>query len=211
VILSLAACGSVGQLGKFKAHWNEQDYAWIAEQEVACTASEEGCNQLHLLKGDACFRVAKQGVEARTHYACAATHLETGIAMTANWQAEGLNLNRAQTYENLCEALRERQDLEQGEAAEGITGRLLATAQAFLAAEPAHPGAVYFLNSARFTLLRKELLHPADAGALCGKLNELLRALDGAGPGARGTRYEASFQKLRADVAGAKGAVAGCE
>lgn len=209
--LSLVACGSVGRLGKFKAHWNEKDYAWIAEQEVACTASEEGCNQLHLLKGDACFRLAKQGIEARTHYACAATHLETGIQQTTDWRLEGLDLNRAQTSENLCEALREWQDLEQGDAAEGITRRRLAAAQAFLAAEPTHPAAVYFLNSARFTLLRKELLHPVDAGALCGRLSEILRALDQAGPSARGTRYEANFERLRADVAGAKQTVAGCE
>jgi hypothetical protein len=198
-------------LEKTKKHWSDGDFAWIAEQEVTCQASEEGCNQLHLLKGDACFRLAKQGVDARTSYECAATHLEIGIQQTTNWQLGDLDLNRAQTYENLCEALRQWQDMERGDGANRITQRLLNTAQEFLTVEPENLAAIYFLSSAQFTTLRRELLHPDDSRALCGKLNEILQALDKAMPRAQGTRYEATYYRLRSDVVGAKQTVAGCE
>ena len=115
--LLLTACGTVGQLNKTKKHWHKQDYQWIAEQEISCKPSEQGCNQLHLLKGDACFRLAKQDVDPPTHYPCSAKHLALGIEQTREWQLKDLDLNRAQTYENLCESLRQWQDLERGQRA----------------------------------------------------------------------------------------------
>ena len=184
VILSLAACSTlsptISQLQAVKEHAIQRDYAWIAEQEISCNASDEGCNQLHLIKGDACLRLAKQEeaaqkkVEAQAHYECVVTHLELGIQQTTNWEARTLDLNRSQTYENLCEALRGWQDLEQGDKAEQLTQRLLTTAQNFLTVEPGNLAAIYFLSSAQFTLLRKDLLNPGDPSALCNKLNTII-------------------------------------
>ncbi|MBI1925581.1 hypothetical protein HYR99_15175 [Candidatus Poribacteria bacterium] len=226
VFLSLVACRTVieptinpviSDLRQAKEHWKQGDYAWNAAQEISCTESQEGCNQLHLIKGDACFRLAKQAEaenkkpEARAHYECAVTHLEIGIQQTTNWQLGELDLNRPQTYENLCEALRNWQDMERGDTANQITQRLLKTAQDFRTAEPGNLGAIYFLNSARFTLLRRELLQPRDTRALCEKLNEIIQALDEGVPRVGGTRYEANYHRLRLDVEGAKQTVPGCQ
>lgn len=222
VILFLGACSALSpvlkQLEEVKAHSSQEDYTWIAEKEISCDASDEGCNQLHLIKGDACFRLAKQEesaekkAEARAHYECAVTHLETGIKQTTNWQqGVNLNLDRPQTYENLCEALRGWQDLETGEAAAQLTQRLFRTAQEFLTAEPGNLAAIYFLNSARFTMLRKDLLQPEAPQALCEKLNKIIQALDDGMQRAEGGRYEANYRRLRLDVAGAKQIVPGCQ
>ena len=118
LVAILAACGGIYQLKQFKDHSARSDWAWVAQQPVTCAASSDGCNQLHLIKGDACYRLAKQGAEPRAHYQCAADELETGIAQTKVWRESGLDLNRAQTYENLCESLRNLQDMERGAAAE---------------------------------------------------------------------------------------------
>jgi hypothetical protein len=80
----------------------QADYQALATIEIKCKASCEGCNQLHLLKGDACYRLAKAGTAPEKHYACAASHLAKGIEMTQFWQMETFDLNRQQTYTNLC-------------------------------------------------------------------------------------------------------------
>jgi hypothetical protein len=57
LVLFLPACGTVGQLERFKELSGQQKYTEIAAQEVRCQPTEAGCNQLHLIKGDACFRL----------------------------------------------------------------------------------------------------------------------------------------------------------
>ena len=209
-VFLLAACGTVGQLNKTKKHWQAQDYQWIAGQEISCKPSEEGCNQLHLLKGDACFRLAKQDVEPLAHYQCSAKHLNLGIQQTSDWQLKELDLNRAQTYENLCESLRQWQDLERGQRARQVAGLLLQTAEEFLAAEPGNLAAIYFLSSARYTMLQPELLDPSDPQTLCRQLKGILEAVEANEPRAQGTRYGANYNRLRLDVSGARQAVPGC-
>ena len=208
--LTLVACGTTGTLKKFKDQAAAGDYAWIAQQQVTCSPAADGCNQLHLIKGDACFRLAKQGNEPRVHYACAATELQTGIDETRDWRLDELDLGRAQTYENLCEALRQWQNLEKGPDADQLTRKLADAAQRFLAVEPGNLAAIYFQNSARFTMLRADLLDPRDPADLCRQLNDILGALAAAEPRAGGTRYQANYARLRSDVSGAKATVAGC-
>jgi hypothetical protein len=206
----LTACPpTLNQLKETKAHYGREDYEWIAEQTISCRPSDQGCNQLYLMKGDACYRLAKEGNLPEVHFACAADHLDRGIRYTSNWQIEGLDLNRALTYVNLCESLRELQDMSKGTQAEQMTRRLLETAQAFRAAEENHPAAIYFVNSARYTLLRPELLRPTDLADLCDQLTAILRSLESAEPNARGTRYRPNYERLMGDVAGAMQAV-GC-
>ena len=210
----LVGCGAakkvidptIAQLEDFKKHQAQNDFAWLAAQAVNCEATKAGCNQLHLLKGDACFRLAKEEAaankkeEAKAHYGCAVSAIETGMQQTSDWQAAG---PRAQWYENLCESLRNWQDLEKGAPAEQLTNRLLATAQKFRAEEAEHPAAIYFANGAQFALLRKEILNPTDATVLCAKLNAIIADLDRGLPRA-GARYTANFQQLRSDVSGVK-------
>ncbi len=219
VAWGLSGCGAakkvidptIAQLEDFKKRQAQNDFAWIAAQNVDCAATKAGCNQLHLLKGDACFRLAKEAnaannkEEAKAHYSCAASEIEAGMQQTNDWQIAG---PRPQWYENLCETLRNWQDLEKGAQADQLTNRLLETAKRFRAEEAEHPAAIYFVNGAQFTLLRKEILNPTDEAALCAKLNAIIQDLTQAQPRA-GARYTANYQQLRSDVTGVK--PAGCQ
>ncbi len=218
IICFLAACGTTGKLKDFKTHLNKAEYQWIADQEIICQPSEEGCNQFYLIKGDACFRLAKKSAKAgdseeqekktRGYYKCAVTHLEKGISQTSDWEVAG---DRAQYYENLCESLRGWQDLSWGNKAKELTKRLLKTAELFRTVESGHPAATYFYNSAKFTRLRKELLYQTDPPSLCRKLNRIVQDMKGEMSEAEGSRYEANFQRFISDVEGAKKSVSGCE
>lgn len=210
VSLLTLGCPALKGLKKAKADWEKQDYAAIATMEVSCKPSDQGCNQLHLIKGDACFRLAKKGVEAAAHYGCAANHLKIGIAQTADWRMGDLNLNRAQSHENLLESLRLWQDTKQGAEAEQITRELVASAQAFLEVEPGHLAGIYFLNSGEYALLRAELLRQTNPPQLCADLKRILQSLAASEPKAHGTKYAPNITRLRADVSAAKTTVTGC-
>jgi hypothetical protein len=199
-LLVLTACGTTSQLSQFKKHWDKQEFSWIAEQKVTCTASDEGCNQLHLIKGDACYRLAKQGQASVQNYDCAATHLGLGIEQTQQWQMEKFNLNRPQTYENLCEALRDWRDLEKGSKAEQINQGLLNTAQGFLVAEPGNLAAVYFLENARYAKLGPCLLHPERCPSLCNDLTFILGDLSPNASRSKGTKYEPNYEVLIKEI-----------
>jgi len=184
-------------LDQDKQDWQAGNFHQIADRNMACKTSDEGCSQRHLIKGDACFRV--QG------YECAVTHLNLGIEQTAQW-GEGLDLNRAQTYINLLESLRAVQDTKKGKEADAITKQLFQTSERFLAVELNHPAGVYFLNGAKFTLLRKEFLHPTDTSRLCRDVNGMINALQQVGD----TQYAANVKQLLSDITGAKRTVSGC-
>jgi hypothetical protein len=206
----LAGC-TAGQLGKAKEHWAKQDYEWIAKQDVTCEPSDDGCNQRHLIKGDACYRLAKSGKEAEKNYECAMSQLETGIAQTRDWKLNDLDLNRAQTYENLCESIRNLQDMKKGAEADALTGRLVYTSQAFLSVEPGNLAGVYFLNSARFSMLTKCRNHPEKCPELCDNLkavdNEIMQVM----PKAEVSKYMDNFHRLHMDITGTKRSIAGCQ
>lgn len=198
-VLVAACAASVKQLQQFKGHAASNDYAWIAAQEVTCTDnSVQGCNQLHLIKGDAHFRLAKEGRDKEPNYELAADHLERGIALTSEWQVGNLDLNRDQTYENFCEALRNLQDLRTGQAAAAVGERYLQAAEDFHRLRPDHPGAVFFVAQARFRKLQPALVEPGDQrDALAQQLDGLISLVNSALPAAAGGRYEQNLRLLR--------------
>lgn len=206
----LSGCGTVSQLSSVKEHWGKEDYDWIAKQEITCKAADDGCNQLHLIQGDACYRLAKADRDAKMHYACAVNHLETGIAQTKDWKLEGLDLNRAQSYENLCESVRNLQDLESGAAADELTKKLVNTSQALLTAEPGNLAGIYFLNSARYTMLRSCLIHPENCPSLCANLQAIEKEVEQVMDRAEVSKYMGNFHRLHADIEGGKRTVQGC-
>jgi hypothetical protein len=207
--VSLCACAT-RQLSTFKEKQKTGDYTGIAQQTVKCESVDDVCGQLHLIKGDACFRLAMQNSDAVQYYACAVTELDKGIQYTKTWQQGDAQLNRLQTYANLCESLRAWQDRERGVEAERLTQRLLDVSKRFLVAEPGHPAAVYYNASARYTLLRPELLHPQDAPRLCRQLNELTDLLAAALPRSSSIDYKPHIMRLQSDIEGAKRTIAGC-
>ncbi len=208
--LFLLSCShSVVSLKKAKKHWSQNDLEWLAGMEVECKPSDEGCNQLHLIKGDACYRLAKAGKSPLEHFECAAAHLERGIRETRQWRLEDLDLNRAQTYENLCESLRELQFMKKGGESEEVTRKLRLAAEEFLASEPGSVAAVYFLNIARLVELEDCLNRPASCPGLCREIEAMISDLEDALPKAQGTRYERNVQHLYRQVLTEQG-LAGC-
>jgi hypothetical protein len=191
------------QLKQAREDWHDKKYEAIVarEKDLSCQESEEGCNQLHLIAGDACFRTA--------HYPCAATHLDTGIQQTKAWKFNGLSLSRTQVYVSLLESLWAMQKTKTGDEAHPIMVKLFDTAKAFHEAEPTHPAGTYFQSNAHFALLQPEIARPADPAHLCQNLNGMLEALEktGAPPG---ILYLTSYRQLLSDISGAKQAVRGC-
>jgi len=213
VLLAVVSTGcpkDLIQLSDFKKRLNAGDYAGIAQEPVSCEEVGDACGQLRLIKGDACFRLAKLNNEPAKHYACAVTELDKGVQYTKTWQQEEAHLNRPRTYANLCESLRALQDMERGSKADQLTQRLLDTSQRFLEAEPGDPAAVYYNASARYTQLRPALLQSPKLPDLCPHLNELIGALNAAMPRASGTDYQQNITRLQSDMNGAKHTVAGC-
>lgn len=206
--------GSVRLVDPFKERQAEGDYAWIAEQPVDCTPDEAGCNQLHLIQGDACFRLAERAAqdgndtEAATHYACAASALAAGIAQTTDWSVAGGE--PAPWYANWCEALREQRDAATGTTADQLNTALQKAAQAFAEAVPAHPAAVYYRINAQLAASRPQLLDPEGHPGLCADLTAMHAELVAVAPRADGTPYAAPVQQLTRELELARNAVPGC-
>jgi len=171
---------AVKQLQGFKDRHAMQDYQWLAAQEITCDSSSTDCNQLHLIKGDACFQLAKRGIEEEKHYECAANELEIGIRLTKQWDLEGLNLNRAQIYENYCESLSKLQDYKRGEEAKKIQDRFYVAASEFISLEPENFAAIYYDNKARFQKLQPELNNITDENkqSLCNAIYQMLETVE---------------------------------
>lgn len=220
--LSSGCSATVKQLKGFKEHSAAQQYSWIADQEVKCEAKKAGCNQLHLIMGDACFNLAKQATAKADKiqlYRRAADELATGIAQTSKWESGKLNLDRSQTYENLCESLRNLQDLQEGEAARAVGERLLETAETFFNLAPQSLAATYFFSKARFRKIQPALLEVTEANSaqICTQLNSLQKMLDASMQRAKAAsdplwaRYEQPYFVHLGELKLAKKTIAGCQ
>jgi hypothetical protein len=203
IVVLAAGCQSGRQLSHWKTDAAAGRYTTIAAEEVTCTQGDRGCNQIHLIKGDACFRLAAGGDSG--HWDCAIQHLGLGIDMTGGTTTE---MGSTQpSYENLLEALRQRRDLAGSRAeAAPFTAQLESRAQSFQDAFRAAPAGYYYLASARLT--RALDAAAATPDATCRILNDL-RSLLAQAPAERG-RYTAGFQRIEADIRGAKSTVRGC-
>ncbi len=209
-LVSLIACGSISELKNLKSEHEKGHYETIVKTDIKCKASDKACNQLHLIKGDACYRLGKQGKEPIKHFDCAIVHLDKGIKLTSKWKLGDLNLKQDQTYENLSESLRERQDLSKGSEAENFTRRLLETSENFEKALPGNLAALYFNNSAKFTLLRGPILSAPGDTQVCAAVNHIISNLKAVSVKAASSKYAANYSRLIADVEGAKSGLENC-
>ena len=206
--LFISAC-AVTALKKEQELYDQEQYAQLVKIELNCKANDTGCNKRNLLKGNACYFLAKQAQsankveEAKQRYDCAIKHLHSGIAWTQNWDIT----DRDQNYENLCESLRNRQDYASGQEAGLYTSQLLETANEFRKLAAAHPAAIYFYNSARFTSLRPQII--MNSPAACPEINDILTDIETVSV-EPASRYFNLFQRFKADVAGAKAALPDC-
>jgi hypothetical protein len=154
LVFMLGSCATAyRETDEAKRLHNQGQYAELAAFEISCKPKDEGCNQVHLLKGDACFRMGKNAADSQAQQAaftCAADELTAGIKMTKAWQA--VPIDRVKVYENACEAARLRADFGDRQRYETM---LAATADQFFGFAPDHPGAVYYHARAGFhTLMR---------------------------------------------------------
>lgn len=208
--LLMTGCpSSLKLLDKFKKEAAAGNYEWIASQPVDCSDASEDCRQLHLIKGDACYVLAKQGKDEVNNYASAAGELGRGIEMTQNWSNPS---DRNQYYENWCESLRNLQDLQSGEEASATGAKFLSAAEKFLQTDPSSFAAIYFAAKARMRQMQKKLLDVNDGNRaqICGELNGFAQlADDGVSKGqsvggASWERYKANYDLLKTDIKNAK-------
>lgn len=178
-----------GQLREMKNCHEQGEYKKLATMEVSCTPADDGCNQMHLLKGDACYRLgvkAEMGDEAepdstiRRHFQCADTHLGTGIRQTeakraAQWKIAGGD--RAQWYQNRAESLRQLRDLSKGDTARAVKERLLTFGQTYREAFPDAAAPYFYVAKARYSLLQPKLIDP-DESAVCEELSAIRNVLE---------------------------------
>ena len=178
-VLAAGCATTLRQLDEAKTLQEQQQYEQLAALEIECQADDEGCNQVHLLKGDACFRISKQATDneaKRQALDCATRELSTGISMTKDWKVG--QLDRPQFYSNLCEASRLRADFGDRPRYEAM---LESCADQFIAFAPNDPGAIYFDSRAEYYQLTRAA-NPCDG----------LRALE--------RRIETAIQRFQSDA-----------
>ena len=145
LILLFSGCASL-HLSRFQQHAARDDHEWIAAQAIPCQKVSDGCGQLHLIRGDACFRLAQMGRDPAVNFACAADELEKGLALKPSWDAPDVQL---QYQESLCNCLKRLHGLRSGKKAEQTLDRLVEAAKALYKLAPESLPAVYYLASAR--------------------------------------------------------------
>ena len=196
-VLVVTGCGGSAQI--LSSTGTLDRYERIAARSVACSPQEEGCNEAHLVRGEACFRLSASGEDR--FQGCAVRHLALGVDMTAG---DGIPLDMQAYYENLMESLRLRRDSARTrEEAAPFAAQLESRARAFRAAFPNAPAGDYYLLSAE---LKKAADNLETAPALaCRALTDagmLLRALP-RDPGNYGPGFdkaESAFEEIRSAV-----------
>lgn len=168
VICMLAGCAAV-QLDGFKKRAASGDYAWIADQAVNCEKASDRCGQLHLIKGDACFRLAKAGTLPDANYACAANELDKGLALRPSWKDASVH---RQFQENLCESLRNVENLPVSDPSAQNVDRLVEAAEVLYRLAPESVPAVFYLEDARLKKIQPTLtdLNTARRIPACNRL-----------------------------------------
>ena len=167
-ILGLSSCSTV-QLNNFKKRAAEGDHQWIVAQAVTCNTSTDVCSQLHLIKGEACLHMARTGIAPVDNYTCAADETEQGLALKTSWPEADAH---RQFQENLCESLRNLQDLRAGEANARDLTRYLEASRELYRLAPGSVPALYYLASAWLHQVRPMLrdINPASRLPVCNRL-----------------------------------------
>lgn len=174
LFLIFSGCMSL-QLTQFQKHAARGDHEWVATQAIECQKASDRCGRLHLIKGEACFRLAKAGREAAVNFACAADELKNGLALKPSWEDA---YDQLHFQENLCESLSNLHDLQTGETAQRTLDRFVVAAQALYQLAPESVPAVYYLSRSR---LRKiaPMLSGINAATRVPVCNRLKRTVTG--------------------------------
>lgn len=177
--LALSACDhSATQLSDFKDEPTANKFGTTAEAEVTCTPSDPACGQLHLLKGHACYRQARQATadaEKRRFYSCAIDQLGTGLQMSPS---ETGPLGSMQVYRiERMTSLRDRSDL--GGPTEAADRTQLATDAAdFRRRYPGQPAGPYFAAAVQISQLQVDLNRDQTGTEYCRQIGEAKELID---------------------------------
>jgi hypothetical protein len=145
----LAGCATLPELDEVQQDFNQGEFKQVADHRIECKDDQAGCNKLHLIKGEACLQLATPPQSETGYLDCAVENLETGIALTRDW--EQINIDPARPYGDLAEALRLRRDeATSGASAQADFKALKATAAGFAQTVPGHVGAVYWTQLVAF-------------------------------------------------------------
>jgi len=205
--LVMAGCASV-ELHRFKKHAALGDYQWIVDRALSCDNASDTCGQLHLIKGDACFRLARSGQAPAEHYGCAADELAKGLGLKQSW-TDPAERQRFQTY--LCESLTNRQSLQSGHAAEQTLRRLADAAEALYRMTPESVPAIYYLSVVQLRKIQPQLTDLAvfDRMPVCSRLKRTLMTVLTTMETARvkgsedWRRFEESYERLSFELGSA--------
>jgi len=192
LIFTFAGCSQIKEIDKAKDLQKSGKFAELAALKIDCTAKDDGCNQLHLLKGDACYRLAKQvgdHTTKKTQLDCATNELSEGIDMTKDWNVA--QLDRAQFYANACEAARLRADFGDRPRFEAMLAK---RANQFIDFAPDNPGAIYFNARAEFYTLTQATKPCHGLHALETRLTSAMQRFSS------DPHYARAYQDLKATV-----------
>ncbi len=188
IVFIITGCATIKQLKEFKNYHKKGEFESIFEEEIICKPTQDGCNQLHLIKGDTCWNLAKAAgkdpniskEKELLYLECAVKELQMGIDMTDQWKLDKLGLNKPQTYENLFQAMRLLQDKQHGKDAEKTNKDLLKRTEQYLAVESGNIPALYFNYWAQFNKILPDLLKNGGKKnrRRCNRLNEIQTGLE---------------------------------
>jgi hypothetical protein len=207
--LLLTSCSpSIRQLQSFKEFAAQGNWQRIAAEDIVCKREDDACSQLHLIKGDACYRLAKQHDNPQKELRCAAEELELGIQWTSDWNSTEVTGNRGQYQENWCESLRlMRSEQTSSTAAIPYNEKMLVCARGFAQISGQHQHvATYFLHNAELAAIRFNIHSPGSCQALL-RLQEKETA---AAEQAALSPYAHHHQRLLNDIVGIRTSLPGC-
>jgi hypothetical protein len=200
-----AGCG-LRALDEMKEDHRQGQYTEVAAMDVSCDPGDDRCNQMHLLKGDACYVLGRRAESAdedstaRARFACAETHLGEGLRQTepgsGDWAIAGND--RAQWYTNRAESLRQLQDLLAGDSARTVSRRLLEFGRTYRETIPDAAAPHFYIATARYALLQPRLLDaPSGDADVCGELDTIISTLDEAPPAPDTSSVHTNIESLR--------------
>lgn len=207
LLLVLAGCVAM-QLNTFEKHAANGDHGWIAAQTVTCEKASDVCGRLHLIKGDSCFRLANADTTPVDNYTCAADEIEKGLALNPSWADATVH---RQFQENLCESLRNLQDLHTGEAATQNLARFVFAAEGLYQLAPESVPAVYYLSKARLRQVQPMLfdINAASRIPVCNRIKRTVTRVLSIMETAKGAplpdwdRFADNYQRLSFDLGAA--------
>jgi hypothetical protein len=189
----------VAQLQRMKQNRLHGALQSNSRESIACSSSDAVCYQLHLIKGDACSRLATQEADLtvrRNLDSCAADNLLDGttLAPTEHTPVGDMHEYRLKRLEVLRDLIDTRHP---GEPSGADT--LAKAAQDFLGHYAGDPLGTFYLASARLTVVEDDFLAHGYDAAFCTSLSDI-EALAPAG-GVIPETLQAQYHNLSKSIA----------